>query len=50
MMTLISNTAQELVHGLDVGPHFLVNFGILEEVHINDRFNKFFLKIAQIFF
>ena len=31
MMMLISSTAKEQARIMDVEPHFLVNFGILEE-------------------
>ena len=43
MMILISSTAKKLRHIMDVEPRSLANFGILEEIHIDDRFNKFLL-------
>ena len=43
MMILISSTAKGQRHIVDVGPLSLANFGILEEIHIDDRFKKILL-------
>ena len=43
MMILIWSTAKKLRHDMDVEPRSLVNFGILEDFNINDRFYLFLL-------
>ena len=48
MMILILNTAKEQMRDMDVEPHFLVNFGILEDLGVLTivRFNA--MSLSQI--
>ena len=40
MMTLISSSAKGQGQNMDVEPRSLGNFGILEDIEIDDRFTK----------
>ena len=48
IMTLISSTAKEQMRDMDVGPRFLVNCGILEDLGVLTivRFNA--MSLSQI--